>query len=101
MCKGYGLSVTAAVLTCNSPDANRSGSEAHAMIVDESKQIDHCGEVVPTEYEGETCVRGSQVIPGCWQKTEASAAVRDVHGWFRTRVVGVLDADGYVKIVAR
>ncbi|HBO15480.1 MAG TPA: hypothetical protein DD440_04000 [Porticoccaceae bacterium] len=69
--------------------------------MEESKLIDHCGEVVPTEYEGETCVRGSQGIPGCWQKTEASAAVGDVHGWFRTRVVGVLDADGYVKIVAR
>lgn len=34
------------------------------MIVEESKLIDHCGEVVPTEYEGETCVRGSQGIPG-------------------------------------
>jgi long-chain acyl-CoA synthetase len=99
--EGYGLSETAAVLTCNNPQSSRLGTVGVGMVAQEIKLIDAAGITVDHDERGEICVRGAQVMQGYWQRPEATAEAIDAEGWFRTGDVGVLGADGFVSIVDR
>ncbi len=99
--EGYGLSETAAVLTCNSPVNRRLGTVGVAMVAQEVKIIDDSGATVDHEQRGEICVRGAQVMQGYWQRPEATAEAIDADGWFRTGDVGIKSTDGFVSIVDR
>ena len=99
--EGYGLSETAAVLTCNSPDNSRLGTVGVSMIAQEIKLVDDSGVSVDNDERGEICVRGAQIMQGYWQRPEATAEAIDAEGWFRTGDVGVMGADGFLSIVDR
>jgi len=58
------------------------------------------GEVVPLGEQGEIAVRGPQVMKGYWQRPEET--IKCFKGnWLLTGDVGVMDRDGYIKIVDR
>lgn len=99
--EGYGLSETAAVLTCNSPDNRRLGTVGVSMIAQEIKLVDDAGASVDNDERGEICVRGAQIMQGYWQRPEATAEAIDAEGWFRTGDVGLMGADGFLSIVDR
>jgi len=48
--------------------------------------------------EGELVVRGPQVMKGYWNQEESDI---DADGWLHTGDIGVMDEDGYFKIVDR
>lgn len=50
---------------------------------------------------GEICIKGPQVMPGYWNRDDETAKVMTADGYFKTGDVGVMNADGYVKIVDR
>jgi malonyl-CoA/methylmalonyl-CoA synthetase len=50
---------------------------------------------------GELLVRGPNVFGGYWRRQEATSAVLDGQGWFRTGDIAERDGDGYVSIVGR
>ncbi|MEU0690016.1 acyl-CoA synthetase [Streptomyces uncialis] len=50
---------------------------------------------------GEIQVRGANLFTGYLNRPEATAAAFTEDGWFRTGDMGVLDPDGYVRIVGR
>src|SRR5690625_7354949 len=55
---------------------------------------------MPDGEEGELLVRGPQVFKGYLNKPEATKEA--FHGdWFRTGDVGVMEEDGFVRLVAR
>ncbi|MBO0729666.1 MAG: AMP-binding protein, partial [Acidimicrobiaceae bacterium] len=57
-------------------------------------------EPVPAGVSGEVVVRGANVVDGYLDNPGATAeSFRD--GWFRTGDVGVLDEDGYLRLVGR
>ena len=99
--EGYGLSETAAALTCNNPTHYRLGTVGKPLIAMQVKVVDERGEVMPCGSEGELLVRGPQVLQGYWQRPEATAEVLDADGWFRTGDIAVLEEDGFVRIVDR
>ncbi|MFK4793965.1 AMP-binding enzyme, partial [Sphingobium sp. ZW T5_29] len=55
----------------------------------------------PPGEPGELVFAGPQIMKGYWQRPDADKDVFLDGGWLRTGDVGVIDADGYVKIVDR
>lgn len=99
--EGYGLSETAATLTCNSPDNRQLGTVGLPMISMEIKIVDGSGNTLGTGEEGELLVRGPQVMHGYWNRPDATEEALDEEGWFRTGDIAMVQADGYVKICDR
>jgi len=98
--EGYGLSETSPVLCCNPLDGtHRQGtiglpmpSTEVAIFNDDCKQLEQ-GKI------GEICARGPQVMLGYWQKDNSEVFYPG--GWFKTGDIGLMDADGFFKIVDR
>ena len=62
--------------------------------------MDDSGNILPIGEAGEICCRGPQVMPGYWNRPDETA--KCFHGeWFRTGDVGIMDEDGFFKIVDR
>lgn len=100
--EAYGLSETSPGLTANRPDITEwTGTIGFPFpSTDISIRDDHNKEV-PYGERGEICARGPQVMVGYWNKPEETAQVMTPDGFFRTGDIGVMDAEGGVKIVDR
>ena len=59
------------------------------------------GEDVPLGEPGELCVSGPLVMKGYFNKPEATAQAIDGDGYMHTGDVGIMDEEGYIKIVDR
>ena len=55
---------------------------------------------VPIETPGEIAIRGPQIFKGYWNKPKETENAL-VDGWFYSGDVGVMDEDGYIRIVDR
>lgn len=62
--------------------------------------VDDDDREVPRGQVGEIICQGDTVTPGYWRRPEETAAAHR-GGWFRTGDLGVMDADGYLKVVDR
>ena len=101
LAEGYGLSETSPVLCCNPLDGNqRLGSIGIPVPSTEIKIMNDAGEEVPLGEPGEICARGPQVMKGYWNRPEETEKVF-FGEWFRTGDIGVMDEDGFFKIVDR
>ena len=99
--EGYGLSETAASLTCNTRSAARLGTVGTAMGSQQIKLADSEGKPVAAGEEGELCVRGAQVMVGYWNRPDETDKAIDAEGYFRTGDIAVQTEDGYYRIVDR
>ncbi len=70
-------------------------SSTVVVIKDDEEKTLPVGEV------GEICIKGPQVMPGYWQRDDETAKVMTSDGFFKTGDVGILNTDGFVKIVDR
>jgi fatty-acyl-CoA synthase len=59
------------------------------------------GATVPIKVEGEVCFRGYHVAKGYYGDPEATAQGIDADGWLHSGDLGIMDADGYVRITGR
>jgi len=50
---------------------------------------------------GELCVKGPQVMQGYWNRPDETARVLGADGWLATGDIGVMDAQGYVRLIDR
>lgn len=50
---------------------------------------------------GEICIKGPQVMPGYWNRDDETAKVMTSDGYFKTGDIGLMNDQGYVKIVDR
>ena len=100
--EGYGLSETSPTLTCNPADSSEySGSIGIPVPSTYISIRDDDGNEVPLGQPGEICAKGPQVMVGYWQRPEETAQVMTADGFFRTGDIGVMNADGFIKIVDR
>lgn len=56
---------------------------------------------LPIGERGEICIKGPQVMRGYWNKPEETANVFTKDGFFRSGDIGIMDQDGFFKIVDR
>ncbi len=63
--------------------------------------LDDAGGVLPIGAVGEIAIRGPQVMVGYWKQSDETAKVMTADGFFKSGDIGVMDADGYTKIVDR
>ena len=100
--EGYGLSETSPTLTCNPATATEfNGSIGVPMPSTYISIRDHDGKEVPNGQPGEVCAKGPQVMAGYWNNPDETAKVMTADGFFCTGDIGVMDDDGYIKIVDR
>ena len=102
ICEGYGLSETSPSATCNPVDSTAyTGTIGIPLPNTELALLDEAGAEVPLGAAGEIAIRGPQVMAGYWQRAEDTAQAMTADGFFRTGDIGVVDDQGYFKIVDR
>ncbi|GMA52267.1 2-succinylbenzoate--CoA ligase [Alicyclobacillus contaminans] len=99
--QSYGLTeANSQVTTLRAEDGLRKlGSSGKPLTVTEVAVWVE-GRPVEANQVGEIVLRGPTVIPGYWNRPEATAAAfRD--GWFQTGDIGYLDEEGYLYVLDR
>ena len=99
--EGYGLTEASPVV-CINPIANpRLGTVGLPVPSTEVTIRDSTGKVLAVGEEGEVWVRGPQVMQGYWERPEETKGILTADGWLRTGDIGVLDPQGYLKLLDR
>ena len=103
LCEGYGLTESSPVV-CSNPyeGLNKPGTVGQPVPGTRVKLVDREDPTRPPPpgEPGELVFAGPQIMKGYWQRPDADKEVF-VDGWLRTGDVGLIDSDGYVKIVDR
>ncbi len=101
--EGYGLTETSPVIVGNPMNDDRRPGYVGIPFPDTEVRIadpENLGETQPDGTEGEILVRGPQVFPGYLNQPEATE--KSFHdGWSRTGDIGVMEEDGFIRLVAR
>ena len=100
----YGLTETCGVVSiCRADDSPERISHTSGRAMDgvEMQCVDSAGKPVPAGTAGEIWCRGFNVMQGYLDNPEETARTITADGWLRTGDVGVMDADGYVRITDR
>ncbi len=99
--EAYGLSETSPAATINPCDgSHRMGTIGLPIPNTDVRILDDDKNEVPVGERGEIAIKGPQVMPGYWEKPEATAEVLH-NGYFLTGDIGIMNEDGFFKIVDR
>jgi acyl-CoA synthetase (AMP-forming)/AMP-acid ligase II len=100
---GYGMTECGAITMCRAGDSidRIAHTCGRALPGLDLKCIDDEGVPVPAGEAGEILVRGYGVMQGYLDDRVATDEAIDKDGWLHTGDIGVLDADGYLRITDR
>ncbi|MCP4755140.1 MAG: long-chain fatty acid--CoA ligase, partial [Proteobacteria bacterium] len=99
----YGMTETSPVATMNpSKGTKKLGTIGLPFVNTDFKLLStDTGEEVPLGEPGEICVKGPLVMQGYFNKPDKTKEAIDPDGYMHTGDVGIMDEDGYVRIVDR
>lgn len=102
VCEAYGLSETSPAALINPITLSAfTGYTGLPISSTEVLILDDEGNEVPLGSTGEIAIRGPQVMAGYWQRPDETAKVMTADGYFRSGDIGIMNEQGYVKIVDR
>ncbi|GAA0686952.1 long-chain-fatty-acid--CoA ligase FadD2 [Marinobacterium maritimum] len=100
ICEGYGLTECSPVVSVNRPNTFRAGTVGKPLAGTDVRVLGEAGKLMPPGESGDIWVRGPQLMSGYWhQREETQGAMQD--GWLDTGDIGLIDSDGYLKIIDR
>ena len=101
--EGYGPTETSPIIVGNPMNGKRRPGYVGIPFPDTDVRIadpDNLDKTQPDGFEGEVLVRGPQVFQGYLNQPDATE--HSFHnGWYRTGDVGVMEPDGFIRLVAR
>jgi acyl-CoA synthetase (AMP-forming)/AMP-acid ligase II len=102
MIEGWGMSETCAIGT-NNPVTQKtfSGNIGLPLPGIDIAIKDDEGQSLPLGSSGEICVRGPNVMPGYFNQPAENAKTFTSDGFMRTGDIGVMDEQGFTRIVDR
>ncbi|WP_372658985.1 AMP-binding protein [Hydrogenophaga sp.] len=102
MIEGWGMSETCAIGT-NNPVTNQSFSGSIGLPLPgiEIAIKDDDGHSLPLGGTGEICIKGPNVMTGYYQQPEETRQAFTADGFMRTGDIGIMDEQGYTRIVDR
>lgn len=102
MVEGWGMSETCAIGTNNPVTATQfSGSIGLPLPSIEIAIKGDDGISLPIGSTGEICIKGPNVMTGYYRQEEETARAFTADGFMRTGDIGVMDQQGYTRIVDR
>jgi long-chain acyl-CoA synthetase len=105
--EGYGLTECSPVVSISPIDISRmremefTGSIGVPLPSTWVRFIREDGELADIGEPGELQVRGPQVMQGYWQRPKETAEVLDAEGWLSTGDIGVMNEQGFIRLVDR
>ena len=101
LAEGFGMTETSPCASCNPLDGSgKLGSIGMPLPSTDMRIVNDNGEPLAMGETGEIQVKGPQVMKGYYNRPDATAEViKD--GWMNTGDIGIMDEDGYFKIVDR
>jgi len=102
MIEGWGMSETCAIGT-NNPVTRTSFSGTIGLPLPSIEMAikDEEGQSLPQGESGEICIRGPNVMVGYYKQEEETRKAFTPDGFMRTGDVGIMDEQGYFRIVDR
>ena len=100
--EAYGLTETSPA-ACINPMTLKDYNGQIGLPIPSTEVVikDDDGANLPTGERGEICIKGPQVMRGYWNRPDETDKVMTPDGFFRTGDIGVVDEQGYFKIVDR
>lgn len=101
--QGYGMTETCVLATsCQGQEVLKMGSSGGVIQGMSAKVVDvETGKSLPRNKEGEICFKGSMIMKGYRNNTEATESTIDKDGWLHTGDIGYFDSDGHLFVVDR
>jgi long-chain acyl-CoA synthetase len=100
--EAYGLTETSPAACMNPMDLKDFNGKIGLPISSTIVSIkDDNGIDLPYGNSGEICIKGPQVMKGYWNRPEETAKAFTKDGFFRSGDIGIMDTEGFVKIVDR
>ncbi len=99
--EGYGLTETSPVLTVNPPEGGRLGTIGLPVPSTDIRIMGEDGTIQGPGSVGEIQAKGPQIMKGYYERPKETANVLSGDGWLSTGDIGVMEEDGFFKIVDR
>lgn len=100
--EAYGLTETSPAVCINPVDLQEyNGTIGLPISSTEVAILNENGDFVPVGEAGEIGIKGPQVMKGYWNNQEETEKAFTKDGWFLTGDIGIMDNEGFVKIVDR
>lgn len=101
LCEGYGMTESSPVASVNKLDGSgKAGTVGLPVPSTSMRIIDDTKSPLPPGEIGEIQISGPQVMKGYYNMPEETVSTL-VDGWLCTGDIGMMEADGYFKIVDR
>jgi len=99
----YGMTETSPLTVMNPSEGTKKLGHIGIPILNTEFKLEDpdTGQEVPLGEAGEICVKGPMVMKGYLNKPEETEKAIDKDGYMHTGDVGIMDEEGYVRIVDR
>jgi len=99
--EGYGMTEASPVITSSPRDIIKLGTVGVPVPSTDIRIVSDDDTIMPIGERGEIQVKGPQVMKGYYNRPEETANTLTSDGWLKTGDIGIMDEQGYLRIVDR